>query len=54
MENTIETKTSEELTLLLQQCHIQIRMLESNINAILNEITARQQRHAAVEKEANE
>ena len=51
MENPIETKTSEELALLLQQCHQQIRINEANINMILNEITARQQRHTTVEKE---
>jgi carbamoylphosphate synthase large subunit len=52
MENQIETKTSDELTLLLQQCHQQIRINEANIQIILQEANARLQRHQAVEKEA--
>jgi carbamoylphosphate synthase large subunit len=53
MENQIETKTSEELTLLLQECHRQIRINEANINTILLEVNARLERHKAVEKETS-
>ena len=47
----IETLTSEELALLLQQAHQQIRINEANISQILKEINARHQRKITAAKE---
>jgi hypothetical protein len=54
MENQIETQTSESLALSLQEQHRQIRVCEMNIQIILQELTARQNRHEAVSKEVDE
>lgn len=54
MENTIETKTSEELALLLQECHRQIRINEMNIQMLLQEINNRLEKHKQLEKEVKD
>jgi hypothetical protein len=51
MENEIQTKTAEELGLILAQSYEQILTSQSNIRNIIQELDARMKRRAEVAKE---
>ena len=50
MENQIESKTSEELGLLLQQQYEQMFVIQANIRALSQELGKRHERHTALDK----
>jgi hypothetical protein len=54
MENSIETKTSEELGLLLQQQYETLFVTQQNIKMLSKELGDRLERHKAVGKEVDE